>query len=60
MIDASHRKAVMNLYPNSDRWKRRVKNMPDAQIFAIYKKRIENPQKSRKVKNESDSSRDLF
>ena len=33
------RDAVINMYPNSQRWRRRVAKMPDGQVMAIYMKR---------------------
>jgi len=42
---ANQRAFVVALYPGSKRWKRRVKNMTDAQVFAIYKREINKPKK---------------
>lgn len=43
-IDKANQRAfVTNLYPDSKNWKRRVKKMPDAQVFAIYKREINKP-----------------
>jgi ribosomal silencing factor RsfS len=39
------REEVRKLYPLSKKWKRKVKNMPDAQVIAIYMKHFNKESK---------------
>lgn len=51
---ANQRAFVAALYPGKS-WKRRVKNMPDGQIFAIYKRESNKPKKPRQESDDADT-----
>lgn len=49
------RAQVEALYPGNDRWARRVRKMPDDQVYAIFMSRVEKgitPGESRKEKDD--------
>lgn len=52
---ANQRAFVEALYPGP-RWKRRVRNMTDAQVFAIWKRESNKPRPQRRQKSGHDET----
>ena len=45
---------VIALYPESTSWRQRVNQMPDNQVIAIYKSKMERAPEPRKLREEED------
>lgn len=54
MENANRRAFVEKMYPGPA-WKRRVKTMPDSQVFAIYKRERNKPKPKRKASDDGET-----